>query len=1470
MKPFRTLLLLLPVSGLLAVGASFQPNPGDHVAIVGGALADRMQHTGHFESLLHDRFPEHRLVVRNLAASGDEVAIRHRSENFGSPDDWLKRVKADVVFAFFGYNESFRGADGLPKFRADLDAWVKHIRTTDFSGRGPARVVLFSPAANERHPDANFPDLTPNNAAIRAYAAAMEAVAKDNGVPFVDVFNPSLELEAAAAKQGKALTIDGFLFSEEGDRQLAPVLFQGLLGEKAPATFDEKLRAAVNDKNWQWHQRYRTMDGYNVYGGRSALAYQPGKGGFVGDRNAPEPYVSNYKVMQEEMAQRDVLTANRDQRVWAVARDTDLVVDDSNLPAVTKVVSNKPGPNADGSPVYIDGEEAISKMTVHSGMKVNLFADEKRFPELKNPLQMAWDTRGRLWIATWPNYPERTPTSKEGDRLLVFEDTDMDGKADKVTTFASDLNCPTGFQFYKDGVLVMQAPDLWFLRDTDGDGKADSRERILMGLDSADSHHTANAICLDPGGAIYLSDGVFHRTQVETGFGPLRNDDGAIYRFEPRTHRFETYVAYGFANPHGRVFDYWGNDFITDATGNNTYFGAAFSGRIDYPSKHPGMREFWNRPSRPCPGTGILTSRHFPEEFQGNFLNLNVISFQGVYRVKVSEEGSGLKGETLENLISSSDPNFRPICISTGPDGAIYFADWHQSIIGHMQHHLRDPNRGHDHGRIYRITYNGRELMKPAKIHGAPIPALLDLLKEPENQTRELAKVELGSRPTAEVVAAAKKWAAALDPKDPAYEHHMMEALWVHQWHNVVDAELLGRMLKSPVPQARAAAARVLCYWRDRVPDALGLFAALAVDEHPRVRLEAVRAASFYREAQAADVALAALKHPLDYYLEYALKETLRQLEPVWRRAIADGKPVAKDNPAGLGYLLKSLNTAEVMKLPRVEPVLADLVARPGLTDADRAAALSELAGFRKTAKTALILDLLRQSGGRSEDATASLARLLPIQAAAELKSARAELLNLATKEGSPAVRPAAWSALVAADGGFDSVWKEAVSASALPALLQGIPLLNDADLRAKAYAPTLALLNPAGSSPSSSKGGARYVRIALPRRGTLTLAEVEVYVDGVNVAPRGKARQSTTSNGGEASRAIDGKTHGIFGMNSQTHSAENENQPWWEVDLGSELPVDGVAVWNRTEGDLGKRLEGFTLTLLDDARQEVFVQRAIPAPDRSVRLPVSLDPADGLRRASIRALVSMNDHQEDLFGAFAELVVRGDSVPAAAQGLRQLPRTAWKPAPAAKAAAALVAWAGKVPADARTAQPVIETLQTAGDLAGLVPAAEGDAIRATLKQLRVDVFVLRTVREQMRYDTPRLVVEAGKPFEVILENDDFMPHNLVVLKPNSRELVGVIADMMQPTQLDGQGRAFVPANPAILGATKLVEPGQNARLKLTAPDTEGDFEYVCTFPGHWSVMWGRLVVTKDVDAYLKRNPVAPAVGAGHDHKAGE
>jgi hypothetical protein len=224
----------------------------------------------------------------------------------------------------------------------------------------------------------------------------------------------------------------------------------------------------------------------------------------------------------------------------------------------------------------------------------------------------------------------------------------------------------------------------------------------------------------------------------------VRNNDAAIYRFEPRT---------GSSKPTSPTAS-------PTRTAASSTTGATTRHRrdrqqhllrprvqrpLDYPQKHADLTQFWDARA-PSPGTGIAHQPHFPQEFQGNLLNLNVISFQGIYRVKVVEDGGGLHGEQQADLVSSDDPNFRPTAVNVGPDGAIYFADWHNPIIGHMQHHIRDPNRDHSHGRIYRMTYNGRPLAVSRAIDGAPIPALLDLLKEPENQVREWTKIELGKR----------------------------------------------------------------------------------------------------------------------------------------------------------------------------------------------------------------------------------------------------------------------------------------------------------------------------------------------------------------------------------------------------------------------------------------------------------------------------------------------------------------------------------------------------------------------------------------------------------------------------------------------------------------------------------------------------------------------------------------------------
>ncbi|MBC7365829.1 MAG: HEAT repeat domain-containing protein [Undibacterium sp.] len=1294
-----------------AINTPLVLNPGTHIAVIGNSLGDRMQHFGALETLIYAKYPKHELVVRNLAVTGDELVARARSKDFGTPDEWLGKVGADVIFAFFGFNESFAGPDGLAKFKSDLDAFIRETRAKNYGSRGAPHIVLFSPIANETLPDKNFVVPPENNKNLALYAQAMAGVAGDRaGVTFVDLYAPSQKLYADAAKAGQPLTINGVHLNQAGDAAFAPVIFKTLFGEPAPAGDFSKLQTAVTAKNEEWHNRYRTMDGYNVYGDRSKIAYESVK---------DQPKITNYHVLQEEMAQRDAITANRDRILWAAAKGDTTAPELLSVPMVTPFGTNKPGTNPDGTYEFLSAEDAISKMTLAPGVKVNVFASEKEFPELAKAVQMAWDTKGRLWVSVWPNYPERTPTSKLGDSILILEDTDHDGKADKVTHFLDNLNCPTGFQFYKDGLLVMQAPSLWFVRDTDGDGKADTKERVIMGLDSADSHHTANSLVYEPGGAILLSDGVFHRSQVETALGPVRNLDGALYRFEPRSGKFETYASYGFANPHGRAFDYWGNDIITDATGNNTYFGAAFSGRIDYPEKHPKLKTIWDRPSRPSAGSTIITSTQFPEEYWGNYLNPNVIGFQGIYRVKLVEDGAGIKGIRQTDLISSTDKNFRPIDTSVGPDGAIYVIDWHNPLIGHLQSHLRDANRDHVHGRIYRLTYEGRPLAVPPKIDGQPIPALLELLKRPENQIRNLAKIELGKHDTVEVIAATKTWVAGLDAKNADYQHNLTEALWVHQWHNVVDLDLLTRVLNSPSADARAAATRVVGYWRERVPNVLSILKARAADENPRVRLHAVRAASFFPEAAAADVALAATKLPIEYYLDYVIGETLRQLRPFWAKSLGEGATIADGDPAAVRYLLRTLKVTDLLKMRRTADVHEAILARKGVPDATRAEALAGLSQARKASPVELLLTTIDSP---AEVDVKAVGRLLLAQPPADLRGQRPAILKLALADNAEG-RSYAWAALALIDGSLAGLWAEAQKSPLSEAsFLGGIPLIPDAKLRATAY------------------------EIVMP-----------------------------------------------------------------------------LLAANITD---------------------------LPGPDNIVM---------SIQRDAIRSAVSTRRDPAAVFTAIGTMISRGYQVPTAAQGLRAIPRASWPAAPVATAARELVDWAAKAHPSERTGRDYIETVGVAGQLVDALPAAEADPLRTTLAGLRVAVFIVRTVNEEMRYDTPRLVVQAGKSFEIIFENPDGMPHNLVITEGGARQKVGMAAMELPVGNTDRGGRAWVTEDKEIIAATKLLETGQAETLKIGARQ-EGTYEFLCTFPGHWALMYGQIVVTKDVEAYLKANPsAAPA-----------
>jgi putative heme-binding domain-containing protein len=1427
--------------GGIAAAAPLELHKGDHICLIGNTLADRMQHHGWLEAHLQVRHPQHELVIRNLGFSGDELTTRLRSAGFGSPDEHLTLQKADVIFAFFGYNESFGGQEGLDKFKAELTAFIKHTQSQKYNGKSAPRLVLFSPIAHEDRHDRNLPDGRENNARIELYTQAMSQIAAANEVVFVDLFGPTQRLESQARSP---LTINGVHLNEAGDRLVAGVIDQALFGTGAAAAQPagavvEKTRSAILDKNFYWFERYRTVDGYSIYGGRADLKFVDGQ--------------TNREVMQRELQVLDVMTANRDRKIWAAAQGKELAVDDSNTPAFIPVKTNMPGKGPGGEHLFLSGEEAIEKMRVAEGMKVNLFASEERFPDLAKPVQMAFDPRGRLWVAVMPSYPHWKPKEQMNDKVLILEDTDGDGRADKCTVFADKLHVPTGLEFFKDGLLVGQQPDLVFLKDTNGDGVADYRERVLHGVDSADTHHALNSFTLDPGGALYFQEGTFHHTQVETPWGPpVRCANAGVFRYEPRTSKFEVYVSYGFANPHGHVFDRWGQDFVTDGTGNVNYFAAGFSGHVDYPRKHSGFQPYFNQRVRPCAGTEILSSRHFPEENQGNLLNANVIGFQGILQYRYAEKDSGFTATEIEPIVQSSDPHFRPADVEMGPDGAIYFLDWQNPIIGHMQHNLRDPSRDRAHGRVYRVTYPSRPPVKPVRIAGEAIDKLLDLLKEPEDRVRYRARIELGGRPTDEVVAAIGGWLGRLDKNDPHYEHHRLESLWAHQYQNVVNEGLLKQVLRSSEPKARAAATRVACYWRDRLSDPLALLAVQADDQHPRVRLEAVRAASFFRDGRAADVALTALKHPTDYYINYALGETMATLEPHWKSAIMQGKPLAANNPAGAEYLLSKVSTAELVKMSRSEPVYHALLSRDGVLPDQRKEALEALAKLNKTSVPAELFAAITRLDASDNPHAAhvltDLAGLLAVRPAAELATVRAQLDKLAVSGNQPITRQIAFVTLATAEGSIERLWNDASkSPRGLISLIEAVPLLPDPKLRAAAYdrvAPLIDRPAPPADSVKAPKGTlGRFVRIELPgNRRTLTLAEVEVFSEGANIARQGKARQSSTAHGGGAERAIDGNSSGSYGDGHQTHTNENQRDPWWELDLTSDRPIEAIVVWNRTDGDLGKRLDGFRLSVRDTEGQVVFERSNIPSPAPSLRIELEGDPSSALRRAAISSITSIPGHNAATFKSLAGFIAQGDERDASIRAIRRIPRAAWPNDQVRPLLTAIMSHVASLSPDDRTMPAGLDALQLGKDLASVLPAKEAAPMLAKLGELGVNVILIRTVPHKMVYDRNRIYVEAGKPAVIVLENADIMPHNLLIGAPGSLAEIGLAAEKMA-TEPDGVEKNFVPSTAKVLQAMRMVQPRESVRLSFVAPAAVGEYPYVCTFPGHWRLMYGTMHV---------------------------
>lgn len=623
-----------------------------------------------------------------------------------------------------------------------------------------------------------------------------------------------------------------------------------------------------------------------------------------------------------------------------------------------------------------DPEIERQSFQVADGFEVNLFAAD---PLIAKPIQMNFDPQGRLWIACSEVYPQIEPGQKANDKVLILEDKDGDGRSDTTTVFADGLLIPTGVEPGDGGAYVANSTELLHFQDNDGDGKADSRRAVLSGFGTEDTHHILHTLRWGQEGRLYFNQSTYIHSHVETPYGVRRLGGGGIWQFRPETMRLEIFTR-GLINPWGHHVDRFGQNFATDGAGGEGINYMVPGGSYAWT---PGAKRIvagLNPGSPKYCGAEVVSGRHLPDSWQGNILT-NDFRANRVCRFILSDDGSGFAAREQGEVLKTAHVAFRPIDVKMGPDGAIYIADWYNPIIQHGEVDFRDPRRDHTRGRIWRVTAKGRPLVERPKLVSASTESLLDALKRPEDWTRQQAKRVLKERGAPAVLPALAAWVKGLDPADPEVEHQRLEALWTYQSLDVVEPDLLAALARSVEPRVRAAATRIIGVWHERLSSPLALLAERVTDEHPRVRLEAVRALALIPGKNSAAIAMRGLDRPTDRFLDYALWLTARDLAPQWLPAVQAGEFDFEGNTRHLLFALEAADSPGV-----VPPLLASLQA-----------------GKVAPEHQGGVLRLIASLGGPDD-----LGRVLDMALAAETSaSLRAEVLDaLATATMQRKVRP--------------------------------------------------------------------------------------------------------------------------------------------------------------------------------------------------------------------------------------------------------------------------------------------------------------------------------------------------------------------------------------------------------------------------------------------------------------------------------
>ena len=895
------------------------------------------------------------------------------------------------------------------------------------------RFVLFSPIRHEdlRSIRPGLPDPSEHNKLLETYSKAIGELAKERGARFIPCngVKPAVGKDPATSEIITAwMTDNGIHLNERGYRHLTWD-FNSYLGWKVEAggLARPDLHAAVLRKNALFFHRWRPANETYLLGFRKQ---EQGK-------NAAEILQFDPLI---EAADAEIDRIKRTGAMEGAAPSAPKPAADGKAAGRLESASapSQPAPQEHGRdsarPSNADTKAAdvspfpIPAFTLDKDLEISVFAEN---PLLEKPTQMNWDAHGRLWVASSSMYPMIAPGGEAIDKVLILEDTKHTGKADKSTVFADGLLLPTGVvadlggrdegggmrdegknvASPKDGKqpaaggknppssLILHPSSLssdacyvaastqllHFSKPNPQTGKATQRRIILSGFGTEDTHHILHTLHWGPDGRLYFHQSVYIHSHIETPWGVVRANAGAVFAYDPRTERVEVFCK-GLWNSWGQQEDRWGQMFLSDGAGS-TGVSWAFPGAVWNPSE--GSRRQAPQISAggfpKFAGLELIDSPAFPDDWQGNAVTcdfrahrivrfgINDLADTGNRKADTGkEEGksantenlsdiryplSGFATKEMPDVLRTSDVAFRPIDIRHGPDGALYVADWSNPVINHGEVDFRDPRRDHHHGRIWRITYKGRPVVKWEGLVEKTNAEIFDKITSNNRWEREQA-AKLSADRTREVFRqlvatpkddldamslAVKKMRDLGDETEASWKRNSTVPAWLAiLWASEGQNQILKPDIFPDDPVCLAAATRGSALYLNHVAPpsdqtlsmiplegrapimraqvekrekTVKLIENAAHHPNPRVRLEALRALARIPTARSAELVLDAAVNggqarslTSDPWLDFAAWQSINDLAKPWCDAVLSGAWKPEGREAQLEYALNAID----------------------------------------------------------------------------------------------------------------------------------------------------------------------------------------------------------------------------------------------------------------------------------------------------------------------------------------------------------------------------------------------------------------------------------------------------------------------------------------------------------------------------------------------------------------------------------